>query len=93
MGRWRSPGRYNNRVTAASPQRQPERRSLEGHPRSRIYSDYDSSSVLASPCLECPLTVPGEPLLVVVVGPTGSGKTALSLALAEHFRGEIVNCD
>jgi tRNA dimethylallyltransferase len=32
-------------------------------------------------------------LLVVVVGPTGSGKTALSLALAEHFRGEIVNCD
>jgi tRNA dimethylallyltransferase len=37
--------------------------------------------------------VPDEPLLVVVVGPTGSGKTALSLALAEHFRGEIVNCD
>jgi tRNA dimethylallyltransferase len=34
-----------------------------------------------------------DPLLVVVLGPTGSGKTALSLALAEHFRGEIVNCD
>ena len=34
-----------------------------------------------------------EPLLVVVLGPTGSGKTALSLALAERFRGEIVNCD
>ena len=32
-------------------------------------------------------------LLVVVLGPTGSGKTALSLALAEHFGGEIVNCD
>jgi tRNA dimethylallyltransferase len=32
-------------------------------------------------------------LLVVVLGPTGSGKTALSLALAERFRGEIVNCD
>jgi tRNA dimethylallyltransferase len=29
----------------------------------------------------------------VVLGPTGSGKTALSLALAEHFGGEIVNCD
>jgi tRNA dimethylallyltransferase len=29
----------------------------------------------------------------VVLGATGSGKTALSLALAEHFRGEIVNCD
>jgi tRNA dimethylallyltransferase len=33
------------------------------------------------------------PLLVAVVGPTGSGKTALSLALAERFAGEIVNCD
>ncbi|HJT00450.1 MAG TPA: tRNA (adenosine(37)-N6)-dimethylallyltransferase MiaA [Terriglobales bacterium] len=33
------------------------------------------------------------PLLVVVLGPTGSGKTALSLALAERFSGEIVNCD
>lgn len=33
------------------------------------------------------------PLLVVVLGPTGSGKTALSLALAERFGGEIVNCD
>ncbi len=32
-------------------------------------------------------------LLVAVVGPTGSGKTALSLALAERFGGEIVNCD
>jgi len=34
-----------------------------------------------------------EPLLLVLLGPTGSGKTALSLALAERFRGEIVNCD
>ena len=34
-----------------------------------------------------------DPLLVVVLGPTGSGKTALALALAERFRGEIVNCD
>jgi tRNA dimethylallyltransferase len=34
-----------------------------------------------------------EPLLVVVLGPTGSGKTVLSLTLAEHFGGEIVNCD
>ena len=30
---------------------------------------------------------------MVILGPTGSGKTALSLALAERFRGEIVNCD
>jgi tRNA dimethylallyltransferase len=34
-----------------------------------------------------------KPLLVVIVGPTASGKTALSLALAEKFEGEIVNCD
>ncbi len=34
-----------------------------------------------------------EPLLVVILGPTASGKTALSLALAEKFNGEIVNCD
>jgi tRNA dimethylallyltransferase len=30
---------------------------------------------------------------VVVLGPTGSGKTSLSIALAERFHGEIVNCD
>ena len=34
-----------------------------------------------------------DPLLVVILGPTGSGKTALSLELATSFRGEIVNCD
>ena len=34
-----------------------------------------------------------EPLLVVILGPTASGKTALSLALAKEFEGEIVNCD
>ncbi len=32
-------------------------------------------------------------LAVIVLGPTGSGKTALSLALAERFKGEIVSCD
>jgi len=35
----------------------------------------------------------GDPLLLVILGPTGGGKTALSLALAEQFHGEIVNCD
>lgn len=33
------------------------------------------------------------PLLVVLLGPTASGKTALSLILAEQFGGEIVSCD
>ena len=34
-----------------------------------------------------------QPLAVILLGPTGSGKTALSLALAERFNGEIVSCD
>jgi tRNA dimethylallyltransferase len=34
-----------------------------------------------------------DPLLVVILGPTASGKTALSLALADRFPAEIVNCD
>ena len=34
-----------------------------------------------------------EPLVVILLGPTGSGKTALSLALGELFGGEIVSCD
>ena len=34
-----------------------------------------------------------DPLLVVILGPTGSGKTSLSLSLATRFSGEIVNCD
>jgi tRNA dimethylallyltransferase len=42
--------------------------------------------------VELPLTL-ADPLLVVVLGPTGSGKTSLSLALAERFQGEVVNCD
>ena len=31
--------------------------------------------------------------LVAVVGPTATGKSALGLALAERFQGEIVACD
>jgi tRNA dimethylallyltransferase len=34
-----------------------------------------------------------DPVLVVVLGPTASGKTALSLALAERLYGEVINCD
>jgi tRNA dimethylallyltransferase len=34
-----------------------------------------------------------DPLVVIVLGPTGSGKTALSLEFAERFDGEIVSCD
>ena len=34
-----------------------------------------------------------EPPALLLLGPTGSGKTALSLAMAERFGGEIVSCD
>jgi tRNA dimethylallyltransferase len=38
-------------------------------------------------------SVDREKPLVVLLGPTGSGKSDLALSLAEHFAGEIVNCD
>ncbi|HEX7424801.1 MAG TPA: tRNA (adenosine(37)-N6)-dimethylallyltransferase MiaA [Terriglobales bacterium] len=43
--------------------------------------------------LKLPKSTDREPLVVVVLGPTASGKTALALAIARRFRGEIVNCD
>jgi len=46
-------------------------------------------------------TVPRAPIpedapalpLVAIAGPTGSGKSDLAIAIAEHFAGEIINCD
>lgn len=34
-----------------------------------------------------------DPLLLVILGPTASGKSALSISLAEQFSGEVVSCD
>src|SRR5205807_9617090 len=60
----------------------------------------DPDPLLARDSLELALNVDAaprtestDPLLVVILGPTASGKTALSIALAEKFGGEIVNCD
>jgi tRNA dimethylallyltransferase len=36
---------------------------------------------------------PPRHAIVTVLGPTGSGKSALALDVAEELRGEIVNCD
>jgi tRNA dimethylallyltransferase len=36
---------------------------------------------------------PADPLLVVILGPTASGKSALAISLADRFSGEIVSCD
>jgi tRNA dimethylallyltransferase len=34
-----------------------------------------------------------RPLVVAILGPTATGKSALALAVAESRRGEIINCD
>jgi tRNA dimethylallyltransferase len=39
------------------------------------------------------LVAVAESPLIVIAGPTASGKTGLALALAERFSGEIVSCD
>ena len=31
--------------------------------------------------------------LITIIGPTAIGKTALSIALAQHFKCDIVSCD
>src|SRR5438128_9995703 len=31
--------------------------------------------------------------LIAILGPTATGKSALALAVAERFGGEIINCD
>jgi len=34
-----------------------------------------------------------KPLVVAILGPTATGKSALALSLAERYGGEIINCD
>ncbi len=52
------------------------------------------ASVTPTPTATAPAAAPAaDPLAVLLLGPTGSGKTALSLALAQRFAGEIVSCD
>ena len=62
----------------------------------------ENLSVFAARLKSCPDTEPSRKALraerrtslaVLLLGPTGSGKTALSLALGERFHGEIVSCD
>jgi tRNA dimethylallyltransferase len=56
----------------------------------------DLPSRLAASMMTAPSGTLGEgrtPLTVLFLGPTGSGKTALTMTLAERFGGEIVSCD
>lgn len=34
-----------------------------------------------------------KPQLITIIGPTASGKTVLSIAIAKHFKCDILNCD
>jgi tRNA dimethylallyltransferase len=34
-----------------------------------------------------------DPFVVAILGPTATGKSALALAIAERYGGEIINCD
>src|SRR5205823_14743323 len=48
---------------------------------------------LASPpCARVTDTTTAQPV-IAVMGPTASGKSALGIALALHFGGEVINCD
>src|ERR1039458_3797657 len=38
-------------------------------------------------------STPTNPLLVVILGTSASGKSALAISLAKQFSGEIVSCD
>jgi tRNA dimethylallyltransferase len=38
-------------------------------------------------------SIGSQPLLLVILGPTASGKSALAISLAQQFAGEIVSCD
>jgi tRNA dimethylallyltransferase len=37
--------------------------------------------------------LPDKKIIILIVGPTGVGKSSVGLALAEKIRGEIINCD
>jgi tRNA dimethylallyltransferase len=39
------------------------------------------------------MVTPADQPLIVLVGPTASGKTSLAIRLAQEFNGEIVSCD
>lgn len=47
--------------------------------------------VIVAPVVVAPVVV--APVVVAIVGPTGTGKTALSIQLAQRLNGEIVACD
>jgi tRNA dimethylallyltransferase len=39
------------------------------------------------------MSAPGNPLLLAILGPTASGKSALAIHLAQKLNGEVIACD
>jgi tRNA dimethylallyltransferase len=82
--------RFWTRLAAAARVRPGEHRRAHHRPH---VADHYVGALLERDALEPALSSVPDPLLLAILGPTASGKTALSLALAERFAGEIVNCD
>ncbi len=61
--------------------------------RTRHFSSSLVEAVVAGNSSQVNSDTKSLPLLVVLLGATASGKTALSLQLAKAFAGEIVSCD
>ena len=53
----------------------------------------DSRSGVSSHSVSSEETLPGKPSLVVILGPTAVGKTALAIELAGRLHGEIISAD
>ena len=54
---------------------------------------HQKNSTNISPGFPFPSGLKNMKYLITIVGPTAIGKTALSIALAQHFKCEIVSCD
>jgi ABC-type cobalamin/Fe3+-siderophores transport system ATPase subunit len=65
--------------------------SIRNCPRS-LRLDDSRSVVYNVPMIDLSVLRPSESL-VVIVGPTATGKTTLAIRLAQQFRGEIVSAD
>jgi tRNA dimethylallyltransferase len=101
-----SAGEVENRVEPVdSPATHAESASRAAHPADASLLQNPASRLRAAARRD-PLAAPGAvpaarlvgPLegdypLVVIVGPTAAGKSTLAIFIAEHWAGEIVNCD